>query len=78
MKDATDIKSIEYSFQGWDSIRQGFADNEMASNDHLDFFALCLMDDDKTFRKNNHQSTQGFRIVLPLNFIVSNDSAVLF
>jgi len=56
---------------GWESIRQGFADNEMASNDHLDFFALCLMDDDKTFRKNNHQSTQGFRIVLPLNFILN-------
>jgi hypothetical protein len=78
VKDVNDLPSITYSFKGWQSIKEGFDDKEMASSDHLDYFALCLMDDDKTLRKTETRSCQGFRIVLPVAFAVSDEFPRLF
>jgi hypothetical protein len=38
---------LTYDFTGSKVIYNGFADREMECTDHIDYFSLCLMDDDR-------------------------------
>jgi len=66
-----DVPGVIYSFKGIQDIFNGFADGEMGNSDQIDFFSLCLMDDDKTFRKSDSVMTAGFRVILPSCISVS-------
>jgi hypothetical protein len=37
---------LTYDFTGSEDIYNGFVDREMSCTDHIDYFSLCLMDDD--------------------------------
>jgi len=65
------VPGVLYSFKGIHDIFNGFADGEMGNSDEIDFFSLCLTDDDKTFRKSDSVRTTGYRVVLPSCISVS-------
>jgi hypothetical protein len=43
---------LTYEFTGSKDIYNGFADGEMRCTDHIDYFLLYLMDDDRVVRKS--------------------------
>lgn len=48
---------------GWLFYSCGFADKEMTSSDHIDYFLLCLMDDDRTSRKSSDDMAECYRVI---------------
>jgi hypothetical protein len=42
---------LTYKFTGSKDIYNGFADREMGCIDHIDYFSLCLIDDDRIVMK---------------------------
>jgi hypothetical protein len=43
----------------------------MVCTDHIDYFSLCLMDDDRTFRKSGAKMSEGYIIILSARLSVS-------
>jgi hypothetical protein len=43
---------LTYEFTGSKDIYNGFANREMGCTDHIDYFSLCVMDDDCVVRKS--------------------------
>jgi hypothetical protein len=66
-----------YEFIGSYDIYSGFADREMGCTDHIAYFSLCLMDDDRTFRTSIAKMLEGYRVILPDPLLVSTYLSVL-
>ena len=71
------MPGVTYAFTGSHDIYSGFADKEMGSTDHIDYFSLCLMDDDKTFRKSEAKKSEGYRVIMPTHVSVSTFLSIL-
>jgi hypothetical protein len=65
--EANGLCGFEYIISGNKEIYGCFADGQMASQDHIDFYAICLDYNDKLFRMKAH----GYRIFLPTALPVS-------
>jgi hypothetical protein len=46
------LEYLTYEFIGNKDIYNGFADREMGCTNHIDYFSLCLMDNDRIVRKS--------------------------
>jgi hypothetical protein len=71
------MADITYEFIGSYDIYYGFADREMGCTDHIAYFLLCLMDDDRTFRKSIAEMLEGYRVILPDRLLVITYLSVL-
>jgi hypothetical protein len=68
------MEYLMYEFTRSKDIYNGFADREMGCTDHIDYFLICLMDDDRIVRKSLKTSldvvtgtelSEGYRVILP-------------
>jgi hypothetical protein len=80
------LEYLTYDFTGSKDIYNGIADGEMGCSDHIDYFSLCLMDDDRIFRKSmktyldvviGTELSEGFRVVLSSRLSVSTFLSLL-
>jgi hypothetical protein len=74
------LEYLIYEFTRSKYIYNGFADREMGCTDHIDYFSICLMDDDRIVRKSLKTSlyvvtgtelSEGYRVILPSRVSVS-------
>jgi hypothetical protein len=68
------MEYLIYEFTGSKDIYNGFVDKEMGCTDHIDYFSICLMDDDCIVRKSlkisldvviGTELSEGYRVILP-------------
>jgi hypothetical protein len=68
------MEYLMYEFTRSKDIYNGFADREMGCTDHIDYFSICLMDDDHIVKKSLKTSldvvtgtelSEGYRVILP-------------
>jgi hypothetical protein len=57
------MADLVFEFIGSQDIYNGFADREMECTDHIDYFSLYLMDDDRTFMKSGAKMSEGYRVI---------------
>jgi hypothetical protein len=76
-----------YEFAGNKDSYNGFADREMGCTDHIDYFTLCLIDDDQIVKKSVNtyleiiigtELLEGYRVILPSHLSVSTYLSVLY
>jgi hypothetical protein len=72
------MTNVTYEFIGSQDIYNGFAIREMGCKDHIYYFSLCLMDDDRTFRKSGAEMSEGYRVILWARLLVSIYLSVLY
>jgi hypothetical protein len=81
-----DLDYLTYDFTGSKDIYNGFANREMRYTDHINYFSLCLMDDDGIVRKLlktyldcviGFELSEGYRVILPSRLSVSSYLNVL-
>jgi hypothetical protein len=65
------MADLIYEFIGSQDIYNRFADREMGCTDHIAYFSLCLMDDDRTFKKSGVEMSEGYRVILSDRLSVS-------
>jgi hypothetical protein len=77
---------LTYDFTGSEDIYNGFADKEMGCNDHIDYFSLRLMDDDRIVRKLlktyrdcviGSELSKGYKVMLSSRLSVSTYLSIL-
>jgi hypothetical protein len=80
------MEYLIYEFIGRKNIYNGFADREMGCTDHIDYFSICLMDDDHIVRKSlktfldvvtSTELSEGYRVILPSHLSVSTFLSLL-
>jgi hypothetical protein len=71
------MTGVTYEFTKSHDIHSEFADREMGNTDHIDYFLLCLMDDDRTFRKSITEKSKSYRVILLAHLSVSTYLSVL-
>jgi hypothetical protein len=71
------MADLTYEFIGSQDIYNRFADREMGCTGHIDYFSLCLMNDDRTFRKSSAEMSEGYRVILTARLLVSTYLSVL-
>jgi hypothetical protein len=78
------LDSLEYLT--YEFLYNGFADTEMGCTDHIDYFSLWLMDDDRIVRKSmktyldiviGTELLEGYKVILPSRLSVSTYLSVL-
>lgn len=62
------LSGIEYAIRDNQEIHDGFADGQMVSQDHIDFYALFVRYEDKNFRPEAYV----YKVFLPTCLSVSN------
>jgi hypothetical protein len=77
---------LTYDFTRSEDINKEFADKEMGCTNHINYFSLCLMEDDRIIRKSlktyldcviSSELSEGFRVILPSRLSVSTYLSVL-
>jgi hypothetical protein len=80
------LEYLTYEFTGSKDIYNVFADREMGYTDHIDYFSLFLMDEDRIVRKLvktyldviiGTKLSEGYRVILPSRLWVSTYLSVL-
>jgi hypothetical protein len=80
------MEYLIYEFTGSKDIYNGFADREMGCTNHVDYFSICLMDDDRIVRKSLKTSldvvtgtelSEGYRVILSSRLLVSTFLSLL-
>jgi hypothetical protein len=80
------LEYLTYEFTGSKDNYNGFADREMGYTDHIDYFSLFLMDEDRIVRKLvktyldviiGTKLSEGYRVILPSRLSVSTYLSVL-
>jgi hypothetical protein len=80
------LNYLTYDFTESEDIYIGFADREMGCTDHIDYFSLCLIDDDRIVRKSmktyldivlGTELSEGYRVILSSRLSVSTYLSVL-
>jgi hypothetical protein len=80
------LSYLTYDFIRSEDIYNGFADREMGCTDHIDYFLLCLMDDNQIVRKSlktyldcviGSELSEGYKVILPSRLSVSTYLSVL-
>jgi hypothetical protein len=80
------MEYLMYEFTRSKDIYNGFADREMGCTDHIDYFLICLMDDDRIVRKSLKTSldvvtgtelSEGYRVILPSRLSASTFLSLL-
>jgi hypothetical protein len=72
------MADLTYEFIWSQDMYNGFADREMGCTKHIDYFSLCLMNDDQTFKKSGAEMSEGYRAILSVRLSVSTYLSVLF
>jgi hypothetical protein len=72
------LEYLTYGFTGSKDIYNGFADREMGCTHHIDYFSICLMDDDQIVRKSGAELSEGYRVILLSRVSVSTYLSVLY
>jgi hypothetical protein len=81
-----DLDYLIYDFTRSEDIYNGFANREMGCTDHIDYFSLCLMDDDQIVRKLlktyldcviGSELSEGYKVILPSRLSMSIYQSVL-
>jgi hypothetical protein len=77
---------LTYEFTGSKDIYNGFADKEIECTNHIDYFSLYPMDDDRVVRKSmktyldvviGTDLSEGYRVILSSHLSVSTYLSVL-
>jgi hypothetical protein len=81
------LEYLTYEFTGSKDMYNGFADREMGCTGHIDYFLICLMDDDQIVRKSLKtyldvviatELSEGYRVILTSRLSVSTYLSVLY
>jgi hypothetical protein len=80
------MEYLAYEFTGSKDIYNDFAYREMGCTDHIDYFSICLMDDDRIVRKSSKtyldvvtctELSEGYIVILPSCLSVSTFLSLL-
>jgi hypothetical protein len=72
------MADLTYEIIGSQYIYNGFANREMGCTDPINYLSLCLMDDDRTFKKFGAEMSEGYRVILSARLSVSTYLSVLY